>query len=100
MEFTISFGNVMVSWGDTVEECESFRADELSRKKGQFIFMTMSRANICTYDYRDAIGLGLNCMRKHGLKFANKNDERLVNSLKEELKEAENDCFYSFPLKK
>ena len=100
MDFTINVGSVGVSWGEALNECEWFKADELSRKKGKFELFCMSRVDICTYDFRDAIELGLNCMRKHGLKFANANDERLVNSLKEELKEAGDDCFYSFPLKR
>lgn len=100
MDFTIHLGTVIVSWGESLDECEHFKADELSRSKGKFVFMLMSRAYNYIYDYRDAIELGLNCMRKHGLKFANQNDERLVKSLKEELKEATDDCFYCFPLKK
>ena len=101
MDISINQGTVIVQWGETWEECDNFQADEISRRKGKFHFEFMERMVISTYDYTDAIELGLNCMRKHGLKFVNKDDEKALKSIKEkEVNPDEGGFFVSFPLKK
>lgn len=101
MEISIIQGYVIVEWGETWLECDRFQADEISQRKGKFHFQFMDRMVIRTYDYTDAIELGLNCMRKHGLKFVNKDDEKALKSIKEkEVNPDEGGFFVSFPLKK
>ena len=101
MDISINQGTVMVQWGETWEECDNFQADEISRREGKFHLSFMGKTVISTYDYTDAIELGLNCMRKHGLKFVNKDDEKALKSIKEkENNPDEGGFFVSFPLKK
>lgn len=101
MDISINQGTVIVQWGESWDESDHFEADEISRREGKFHLSTFSKENIRTYNYTDAIELGLNCMRKHGLKFENKDDEKTLKSIKEKEVNPHNGGFFvSFPLKK